>query len=52
MLFALIASLLWIANSAYSIGYLRANRESHQTRFYVCFALAIAAAIGTPLPPT
>ena len=46
MLFALIASGLWIVNSIYSIGYMRANREAHQTRFYVCFAAAIAAAIG------
>ncbi len=46
MLFALIASGLWIINSLYSIGYMRGNQESHQTRFYVCFALALAAAIG------
>ena len=46
MLFALVASGLWIVNSIYSIGYMRANREAHQTRFYVCFALALAAAIG------
>ncbi len=46
MLFALIASGLWIVNSIYSIGYMRGNGEKHQTRFYVCFALAIAAAIA------
>jgi multicomponent Na+:H+ antiporter subunit D len=46
LLFALVASLLWIVNSLYSIGYLRGNGESHQTRFYVCFALALAATIG------
>lgn len=46
MLFALIASGLWIINSIYSIGYLRGNNESNQTRFYVCFALALSAAIG------
>jgi multicomponent Na+:H+ antiporter subunit D len=46
MLFALIASGLWIVNSLYSIGYMRGNNEAHQTRFYVCFALALAAAIG------
>ncbi len=46
MLFALIASGLWIVNSIYSIGYMRGNNEAHQTRFYVCFALALAAAIG------
>jgi multicomponent Na+:H+ antiporter subunit D len=46
MLFALIASSLWILNSLYSIGYMRGNREHHQTRFYVCFALAISSVMG------
>ena len=46
LLFALIASGLWIVNSIYSIGYMRSNRERHQTRFYVCFALAIGAALA------
>ncbi len=46
MLFALIASGLWIVNSVYSIGYMRGNHEQHQTRFYICFALAIAAALA------
>lgn len=46
MLFALVASSLWIVNSVYSIGYMRANAEPHQTRFYVCFALSLAATMG------
>ena len=46
MLFALVASGLWIVNSIYSIGYMRANGEAHQTRFYVCFAIALAATMG------
>jgi len=46
MLFALVASGLWIVNSLYSIGYMRANNEAHQTRFYVCFALALFSAVG------
>ena len=46
MLFALIASGLWIVNSLYSIGYMRGNGEAHQTRFYVCFALALAATMA------
>jgi multicomponent Na+:H+ antiporter subunit D len=46
MLFALIASGLWIVNSLYSVGYMRGNGEAHQTRFYVCFALALAATMG------
>ena len=46
MLFALIASGLWIVNSLYSIGYMRGNNEAHQTRFFVCFAVALAATMG------
>ena len=46
MLFALVASGLWVVNSIYSIGYMRANREAQQTRFYVCFALALACTMG------
>jgi multicomponent Na+:H+ antiporter subunit D len=46
ILFALVGSGLWIVNSIYSIGYMRANKETHQTRFYVCFALALTAVIG------
>ena len=46
MLFAGVASFLWIVNSIFSIGYMRGNKEPRQTRFYVCFAIAIAATIG------
>ena len=46
MLFALVAATLWIVNSIYSIGYMRANGEHRQTRFYACFAIAIASAVG------
>ncbi|MBI4194332.1 MAG: monovalent cation/H+ antiporter subunit D family protein [Betaproteobacteria bacterium] len=46
MLFGLVASGLWIVNSLYSIGYMRGNEEKHQTRFYVCFAGALAATMG------
>jgi multicomponent Na+:H+ antiporter subunit D len=46
MLFALVASGLWIVNSIYSIGYMRGNNEANQTRFYVCFAVALAATMG------
>ena len=49
MLFALIASGLWIVNSVYSIGYMRANGEPRQTVFYVSFAGAIAATMGVAL---
>jgi multicomponent Na+:H+ antiporter subunit D len=46
MIFALIASGLWIVNSVYSIGYMRGNQEKNQTRFYVCFALSIGSALA------
>ncbi|HJO05282.1 MAG TPA: proton-conducting transporter membrane subunit [Acidobacteriota bacterium] len=46
MLFALVASGLWIVTTAYSIGYMRGHQEGDQTRFYACFAVAISAAIG------
>jgi multicomponent Na+:H+ antiporter subunit D len=46
MLFALVASGLWIVASLYSIGYMRANGEAHQTRFFAFFALSISATLG------
>lgn len=46
MLFAALASGLWIVNSIYSIGYMRGNKEKNQTRFYTFFAIALSAAIG------
>ena len=48
-LFALVASGLWIVNSFYSIGYMRGNRERNQTRFYICFAIAIFGALGVAM---
>lgn len=48
-MFAAVASGLWIINSLYSIGYMRANKEKHQTRFYICFAIALSAAMGIAL---
>jgi multicomponent Na+:H+ antiporter subunit D len=49
MLFALVASFLWIVTSLYAIGYMRGHGEQHQTRFYVCFAVAIASTMGIAL---
>ncbi|MEL6218379.1 MAG: proton-conducting transporter membrane subunit [Pseudomonadota bacterium] len=46
MLFATVASTLWIVNSVYSIGYMRGNNEPRQTPFYICFAVALASAMG------
>ena len=46
MMFAALASGLWIVNSIYSIGYMRGNNEKNQSRFYACFALSLSAAMG------
>ena len=46
LVFALLSSFLWLITTLYSIGYLRANNEQHQTRYYVCFAVSMAATIG------
>jgi len=44
--FGIIASGLWILTSVYAIGYMRGHHEKNQTRFYACFALALASTIG------
>ena len=44
--FGVIASGLWILTSIYAIGYMRGHHEKNQTRFYACFALALASTIG------
>jgi multicomponent Na+:H+ antiporter subunit D len=46
MIFALIASFLWLVTIIYSIGYMRGHNEDHQTRFYCCFAIAIGGVMG------
>lgn len=46
LLFALLASGLWVVNSLYSVAYVRANGEAHQTRFFVFFAISICATLG------
>ena len=49
LMFALLASSLWIITTIYSIGYMRGNSEKHQTRFYLFFSFSIAATIGIAL---
>jgi len=46
VLFALIASFLWIVTTVYAIGYMRGHGEQNQTRFFACFAIAISAVMG------
>lgn len=46
LMFALLASGLWIVTTIYAIGYMRGNKEKNQTRFYLFFAFSIAATMG------
>lgn len=46
LFFALTASFLWIITSIYSIGYMRSLDEHAQTRYYICFAVALSATMG------
>lgn len=46
MVFAMVASGLWIVTHLYGIGYMRGNDEKKQGRFFACFAFAIFAALG------
>ncbi len=46
MLFALVASSLWIVTSVYSVGYMRSLKEHSQTRFFAFFSVALSATIG------
>ncbi len=49
MIFALLASLLWMPINFYSIGYMRYNREHDQTGYFAAFAVCMAAAVGIAL---
>ena len=46
LLFAIIASGLWIITHLYGIGYMRGNNEEHHARFFASFSLAISAVMG------
>jgi multicomponent Na+:H+ antiporter subunit D len=46
MLFALVASSLWILTSLYAVGYMRGLHEPNQTRFFAFFALSLSATLG------
>ena len=46
MLFATLASLLWVFTAFYGIGYMRGLSEHGQTRFFASFAASLSAAIG------
>ena len=46
VLFALVASFLWIITTIYAIGYMRGHNEENQTRFFLCFALSISSVMA------
>ncbi|GAB7094739.1 cation:proton antiporter [Halolamina litorea] len=46
VLFGLLASLLWLVTSFYSIGYMRGLDEHDQTRYFAAFAASVASAVG------
>jgi len=46
LVFGLLASLLWLVTSAYSVGYMRGLDEHDQTRYFAAFAASLAAAVG------
>jgi len=46
LLFAIVASGLWIVTHLYGIGYMRGNHEAHHARFFAAFCMAIAAVMG------
>jgi len=46
MIFALLASLLWVLAGSYALGYMRGDNASHQTRFYAFYALCLSTAFG------
>lgn len=49
MIFAGIASFLWIITTIYAVGYMRGHHEKNQTRFFFFFAIAIFSAMGVAL---
>ena len=46
LLFACVASVLWISTTLYAVGYMRGLHEHAQTRFYSFFALSLSATMG------
>ena len=46
LMFALLASGLWITTHVYGVGYMRGNKESDHARFFACFCFAIFSVMG------
>src|SRR3989304_5494858 len=49
LLFAVLASFLWILTTVYSVGDMGGLKEPPQTRYFACFALVIGATMGVAL---
>lgn len=49
LVFACIASVLWILTSVYSIGYVRGHHEKNQTGYFAAFAACLGSAAGIAL---
>ena len=46
LLFAIVASGLWIVTHVYGVGYMRGNNEDHHARFFCFFSISIATVMG------
>lgn len=46
LLFALVASSLWLVTSIYNVGYVRTNDEHARTRYFASFAASLSAVAG------
>lgn len=46
LVFAIVASCLWIITAVYTMGYMRAENEHSQTRFFTFFAIALSSTMG------
>ena len=46
LLFAFVASTLWLLTSVYSVGYMRAGGYDNQTGYFSSFAVCVSATIG------
>ena len=46
LLFALVASTLWLVTSVFSVGYMRAGGYARQTSYFAWFAVCLSATMG------
>ncbi|MHC3437106.1 monovalent cation/H+ antiporter subunit D family protein [Natrialbaceae archaeon A-gly3] len=51
MLFAVVASGLYVLTAVYSIGYMRGHDEPYQTRFFAMLCASVGAALGIAFAP-